>query len=58
MMLVAPLSHRDGRSAIIVALCFLPPVRLTVTTDRGYLVPLDKLSLLSNFGSYYMASLR
>ena len=56
MLLVAPLSHKHVRLEIIVDLYFLPPWRLTVTIGGGYLVPLYKLNLLSNFGSYSMAS--
>ena len=58
MLSVALLSHRHVRPAIIFNLCFLPPWRLIVTTGRRSLVPLDKLNLLSKFGSYSMASLR
>ena len=57
MMSVSPLSDRHVRPEIIVTLCFLPPWRLTVTACMQYLVPIDKQILLSNFGSYTMASL-
>ena len=54
---VAPLSHRHVRPAIIGSFCLLTPWRLAVTTGKGSLVPLDKINLLSNFGSFSMASL-
>ena len=62
---VSPFNHAVGISAIpqkfipeiIVSLHFLSPRRLIVTTVRGYLFPLKKLNLFSNFGSYSMASL-
>ena len=55
MLLVAPLSHKHGRLATVVALFFFPPRRETVTTGKGLLVPLDKLKLLvSNVGSLLM----
>ena len=57
MLLVALLLYRRVSPDIIVALCFLPPLRLTVPTGKGSLVPLDRINLLSNFGSYLMASL-
>ena len=44
VMSVAPLSYRHVNPETIVALCFLPPRRLTVTTGRFSLVPLDKLN--------------
>ena len=56
LMSVAPLSHRQVVPATVVDLCLLPPRRLTVTTIRGYLVPLDKINVLSKFGSFLMAS--
>ena len=34
------------RPEIIVALILLPPWRLAVTTEKGSLVPLDKLNVL------------
>ena len=36
----------------IVALCFLPPLRLIVTTSKGFKVPLDKINVFLNSGSY------
>ena len=51
------LSYRRVGPGNIVALFFLRPLRLTVTTGKGSLAPLDRLNLLSNFGSYLMASL-
>ena len=52
MLTVDPLSHNNGRLETSVALCFLPPRRLTFNTGKGSLVPLDQLKLLvSNVGS-------
>ena len=53
----SPLSHRHVIPATMVALCLFTPLRLTVTTVRGSLVPLDKLNALSNLGSFSIASL-
>ena len=52
MVQVESLHHRSVRKAIIVALFFILPQRLTVTTVKGSLVLLYKLNLSSNFGSY------
>ena len=50
-LLVALLSHKHVIPATLVALCFLPPQRVTVTNGKGSLFPLDKLKLLvSNVG--------
>ena len=57
MLSLVTLHYISVRPVIIVALCFLSPCRLTVTTIKGSLVPLDKINLLSNFGSYSMESL-
>ena len=57
VLLVSPLSNNHVISETVVALRFLTPCRLKVTTIRGSLLPLDKLKLLSNFGSFSMASL-
>ena len=46
MLLVAPLYHKHFRPATLIDLRFLPPWRPTVTTGRGYLIPLDKLKPL------------
>ena len=58
MLLVGPLSNRHVRPEIIFDIYFLPPLRLTVATGRGPLLLIDNLNLLSNFGSYALASLR
>ena len=51
-------SHKHVKLATVVAICFFPPRRETVTTGKGSLVPLDKLKLLvSNVGSLLMDSL-
>ena len=56
--LVAPLSHKHVIPSTVVALCFFPTQRETVTIGKGSLVPLDELKLLiSNVGSLLMASL-
>ena len=58
MLLVNPPSHKHVRPETVVALCFFPPRRDTVTTGKGLVLPLDKLKLLvSNFGSILMAPL-
>ena len=57
MLLIALLSHIHVRPEIVLALDFFYPLGLTVTIVNALLVPLDKLNLLSNFGSYSMASL-
>ena len=52
------ISRNHVRPATVVAICFFPPRRETVTTGKGSLVPLDKLKLLvSNVGSLLMDSL-
>ena len=52
MLLVAPLPHNHVKTVTVVATCFLPPLRVTVTTGKGYLVHLDELKLLvPNIGS-------
>ena len=57
MLLVDLLSYRHVRPLIIVALCFLPPLKMKVTNFRESLLgTLDKLTLLLNVGSNYMAS--
>ena len=49
---VAPLPNKHVRPETVVALCFLPLMRLPITTSKGYLVPIYKLKLLvSNLGS-------
>ena len=49
---IALLSHMHVRQATFVALYLLPPQRVTVTTGKGSLVPLDELKLLvTNVGS-------
>ena len=51
VLLVDLLSQRHVRPKIMLALFFLPPLRVTVTTVRGYLLEsLDKLNLLSHLG--------
>ena len=57
MLSVAPLYHRYVKPATIVAIYFFPSTRLTVTTGKGYLLPIDKMNLLSNFGSFSVESL-
>ena len=42
MMLVALTPHICFRRAIIVSICLLLLQRLTVTTGRGFLLPLEK----------------
>ena len=55
MLSIAPLSHKHVRPATVIAICFLPRQRLTVTNCRGYLALLDKLKLLlSKSGSFSM----
>ena len=54
---VAPLPHRYVNPETIFDLCFLPPLSLSFTTGGCSLFPLDKLNILSNFGSFSMASL-
>ena len=49
MILEALLFHRHVRMSMIVALFLLPPLRLAVNTDKGYIGgPLDKLNVLSS----------
>ena len=58
MLSVALLSHKNVRPATVLALCSLTPWRLTGTTDKVYLFPIDKLKILvSNVESLLMASL-
>ena len=57
MMLLSPLSHRHGKPETIADLCFLHPMRLPVTAGRWSLSLLDKLNILSNFGSFSMVLL-
>ena len=57
MMLLSLLSHRHGKPETIVDLCFLHPMRLPVTAGRWSLSLLDKLNILSNFGSFSMVLL-
>ena len=57
MLYVDPLPHRHVKTVIIFVIYFLTILRLTVTTGRGYLVPLDKLNLLSNFNLFLMVAL-
>ena len=57
MMLVGPLFHIYVTPEMIVALCFLPPRMLIVTTNGGSSVLLNRINLQSKFGSYSMAPL-
>ena len=54
---VALLSHKNVGPVTVLVICFLPPRRMTVTYGRVYLVPLEKLKLLSNVGSFSIVSL-
>ena len=57
-MLVAPIYHKHVKPETVVDLFLFTPMRETVTTGKGSLVPLDKLKLLvSNVRSLLMASL-
>ena len=52
MMLVTLLYHNHAIYATFIAICFLPPRRVAVTTVKGSLVLLDELKLLvSKVGS-------
>ena len=56
VLLLALLSHKHVRPANIAAIGIFPPRRETVTTDKGSLVPLDKLKMISsNVGLLLMA---
>ena len=57
MLLVDPIYYENFSLENTSDLDFFPPLSLTVTTVRGYLVgKLNKLETISNFSSFSMTS--